>query len=145
MSTARPPAKKPGKRLLVASIGVATITYVSSQTGCAAEHDDDPAVSGNLISPPSVEPALRNDGGLLDASGNLLPPPDATIVTSGNLLPPPDATIVTSGNLLPPPDASYLQDAEPEDAATDASKPKDSGFDKDAFPPSGNLLPPPVQ
>lgn len=141
MSTPRPPSKKPGKRLLVASIGVATITYVSSQTGCALEHDDDPVTSGNLLSPPSVEPALRNDGGLRDGAA------DAEIFVSGNLVAPPydrDATIVTSGNLLPPPDAATHRDAEV-DASKDAGKPKDSGLDWDAFPPSGNLLPPPVQ
>ncbi len=60
---------RPGKKLLIASIGVAAISYVA----CGTE-----AVSGNLAPPPQ-------DGGkdaVADAieemiSGNLAPPPDA--------------------------------------------------------------------
>jgi hypothetical protein len=87
------------KRLLVAAIGVATISYASSQ-GCEPQPTMT-STSGNLVPPP--------------ADANPLPPArDAELPSSGNLLPPPprdagppqDAApdaLPTSGNLVPPP------------------------------------------
>jgi hypothetical protein len=152
-------SKRKGKRLLVAALGVATVSYLNAQ-GCTEETER--FTSGNLVpGPPDF--VTTGDGGAADAaridtgidtgiptSGNLLPPPvvDTGIPTSGNLLPPPavdasadaakdaalDTGLPTSGNLLPP----------PPDAAVDAGKPKDAQV-KDALPPVGNLLPPAPQ
>lgn len=129
------PDKRKGKRLLVASIGVATVSYLALQGGCTDEEETITTVA-NLLAPP------------LDASyesvttGDASRPVDAgfdALVVSGNLLPPPfDASsdaLITSGNLLPPP---------PPDAATDAAA--DAARDGQAdvgLPSVGNLLPPP--
>ncbi len=107
--------KRPGKPLLIATLGLATLSYATAQ-GCG---DDEPTPSGNLLAPP-VDASVDGgrDSGAMDAtSGNLLPPPpqDAALdalTPSGNLIAPPgDASLdaqlpPTSGNLLPPPDAS---------------------------------------
>jgi hypothetical protein len=147
--------KRKGKQLLVASVGVATVSYLALQGGCVDEADI-PLVA-NLLAPPwdaSIDTVTTGDAALpadaaLDAlvvSGNLLPPPppDAAtdaLTTSGNLLPPPppDAAmdaLTTSGNLLPPPPPDATVDAAPDAAARDAKV--DTGL-----PTSGNLLPPP--
>jgi len=112
----------PSRKLLIASVGVATINYVAA---CVRE----PETTGNLVAPPpsSAEvPPSTDSGGVLVAggragtggeaaipptSGNLVaPPPSAapqpssTPPTSGNLMPPPpSSTPPTSGNLVPPP------------------------------------------
>lgn len=112
----------PSRKLLIASVGVATINYVAA---CVHE----PETTGNLVAPPpsSVDvPASTDNGGVLATggragtggeaassvtSGNLVaPPPSATPQpsstppTSGNLMPPPpSSTPPTSGNLVPPP------------------------------------------
>jgi hypothetical protein len=89
------------RKLLVASVGVASVSYV---VACGSES------SGNLVGPP--EP---------DASADV----QADHPTSGNLAPPPDAGPhldagqdsgwdATSGNLVAP-------DAGNEDATTDAA------------------------
>lgn len=100
MTTTR---KRPGKPLLLATIGLATLSYASAQ-GCG---DDEPTGSGNLLPPPQ-------DAGL-DASKDSGPP---ILLDSGNLLAPPpqdaaadsalgdaalDAQLPSSGNLVPPP------------------------------------------
>ena len=72
-----------GRKLLVASLGVATLTYVA----CTSPS------SGNLMFPDDAAAAdAKADGPV--TSGNLMPPPpvDAAAdapVTSGNLMPPP--------------------------------------------------------
>jgi len=178
-SRAEPRASTPkgrkGKALLVAAIGVATVSYLK---GCAEDHQSfssgnllpgppDPALtrdaaadgaapsdaslpgSGNLLPPPG-------DASLPPVSGNLLPPPgDASLPpVSGNLLPPPpDASLPPSGNLVPPPppsDAGPLVDAGPLKDAELPPAPSDAGKPndaqvKDALPPVGNLLPPAPQ
>ena len=142
------PVRRKGKRLLVATIGVATVSYMGLHGGCT--EDGEMVVVANLLVPPvetSHDPSLvdasAHDAGqdALVGSGNLLPPP----VTSGNLLPPPtDAALDASGNLLPPPTDASLDGAA--DAATDAAHPADAAHPKDAkidtgLPSSGNLLP----
>lgn len=132
--------KRKGKRLLVASLGVATVSYLALQSGCTDDLEDVPA-SGNLVAPP------------LDASfetvttGDASAPRDAgldALVGIGNLLPPPilDASsdaLITSGNLLPPPPGTSSDAAV--DGASDASA-GDARTDTD-LPTTGNLLPPP--
>ena len=153
------PKGRKGKALLVAAIGVATVSYLK---GCAEEHQS--FSSGNLL-PGPPDPALTRDAAAdgaapsdasLPGTGNLLPPPgDASLPpVSGNLLPPPpDGSLPVSGNLVPPPppsdagrlvDAAALVDAELPPAPSDAGKPNDAQV-KDALPPVGNLLPPAPQ
>jgi hypothetical protein len=128
------------KPVLVASIGVATVSYLALQTGC--EEEEQMHQVANLLAPPldasfdpSVVPDAAEDGGF-DAwvSGNLLPPPP-TEDDAG-----PDA-LVPSGNLLPPPADAALDAAQ--DAAQDAAH--DAAHDAKVdtgIPTSGNLLPP---
>ncbi len=81
--------KKPGTKLLVASIGVAAVTYLacSSGTGPGPEgndagsgdaEDDRFQVSGNLVAPDSGAPDTSE---ITDASKD-------QFVSSGNLVPP---------------------------------------------------------
>lgn len=108
------------RKLLIASVGVATISYVAA---CGRE----PVTSGNLVAPPQPEAAgaptsggeasvlvaggAGGDAAIPPTSGNLVAPPPTTPVpkptstppTSGNLVPPPKPTPPTSGNLVPPP------------------------------------------
>jgi hypothetical protein len=141
------------KRLLVASIGVATVSFMSLQTGC---QDEEPVTSGNLLPVPigSVkDPALAGDAAAdaatdaLVTSGNLVAPPP----TTGNLLPPApidagpkdaalDALIV-SGNLVAPP-RDAAADAS-DGAAKDSGQARDARIDTGIIPPSGNLVPAP--
>ena len=83
------------KKVLVAAIGVATVTYAAA------------CLDGNT-----------------ETSGNLLPPPDAGAVDARTDGPPTDALseVVTSGNLMPPPpsDASSDADADAPPPPTDA-------------------------
>jgi len=84
-----------GRKLLIASVGVATINYVAA---CGGESHTSGGQGGE---------AHAGTGGL--TSGNLVPPPPAGAggaLTSGNLVPPPVAGTggaLTSGNLVPPP------------------------------------------
>jgi hypothetical protein len=82
-----------GRKLLIASVGVATINYVAA---CGGESH----TSGNLVAPPEGGSAHSGQGGAAHAgiggltSGNLVPPPPAGAggtFTSGNLVPPPPA------------------------------------------------------
>jgi hypothetical protein len=135
------------KRLLVASVGVATVSFMALHTGC---DDSDAQLTNvaNLLVP-------------LDGSIDFAFAPDANappIPTSGNLLPlpqdsgPKDAghdALVVSGNLVAPPPADAAADAASDaaaDAASDAA-PSDGSAAHDArvdtgIPASGNLLPP---
>jgi hypothetical protein len=133
------PDKRRGKRLLVASIGVATVSYLALQSGCT-DLGEETFTSGNLVAPPldaSVEPVLPGDAARPADAGS-----DA-LIGSGNLLPPPaDASsdaLITSGNLLPPPPEGGA-DAAP-DAVRDAAA-RDGQADV-GLPSIGNLLPPP--
>ena len=96
------------RKLLIASVGVATINYVAA---CGHE----PVTSGNLVAPPQYSggmPASTGDSGVLVAGGTAGTAGEAAIPpTSGNLVappPPPNAPLPTnspptSGNLVPPP------------------------------------------
>lgn len=85
-------------KVLVASLGVATISYAL----VACDQKGGPVTSGNLMPPLPVDAAPVVDGG---AGGTTAPPRDAaTGVLNG---PPIDAAalrVVTSGNLMPPPE-----------------------------------------
>lgn len=63
------PRFRPGRKLLVASLGVAAITYAA----CGTE-----SVSGNLAPPPGDGGNdVVSDAVVDQVSGNLAPPPDA--------------------------------------------------------------------
>lgn len=99
--------KRRGKRLLVATIGLATLSYAGAP-GCG----DDLGTSGNLLLPPAQDAgrdaSMDAGGDLGTPTGNLLPPP--LYQDSGNLLAPPptdastDSALPTTGNLLAPPE-----------------------------------------
>lgn len=117
MSSPPPPKKPVGRKLLVAAIGVATVSYV---VACGGKTDDDTQ-------------GTKADSGVNDAG------PD---VSSGNLVPPPDDTMapdtlgpdISSGNLVPPPDSMDDDTGAPDTSAEDTLTPDIS---------SGNLVPPP--
>jgi len=130
------PTSKPrkGRALLVAAIGVATMSYGGVQSGCGSTI----VTSGNLVSPPPAD-AGAGDAGAGDAGSDK----DGSMPVSGNLLPPPedDAGIVTSGNLLPPPPLDGGPDA---GRVTDGAVPDAGDAGDGSMPTSGNLLPPPA-
>jgi len=86
----QPPASpRKGKRLLVAALGVATVSFASGQ-GCGSDSGTERFTSGNLIPAPPLEAgafprdaalpealpdAQAKDAGVLPPSGNLPPPP----------------------------------------------------------------------
>ncbi|HEX6239922.1 MAG TPA: hypothetical protein VFZ61_03470 [Polyangiales bacterium] len=123
------------KRLLVASVGVATVSFLAVQAGCEEPRQYTVA---NLLAPPDFGSAERGDAAQdaspLDATPDALP-------ASGNLVMPPldaaphDAkghTIATSGNLIPVPgDAALdaLWDAQPSDAQPSDAQPSDAKAD----------------
>jgi hypothetical protein len=81
---ARPPRKRPGRKLLIASIGVAAVSYACQKTesGGGAKDGDGVEQVGNLM-PPQEEP---------------LPPEAADAATT------PDTPPEPVGNLMPPPE-----------------------------------------
>jgi len=122
MSEQKPrPGLKLGRKLLVATVGLATVSYVA----CGGSTSSGPSTTSDA----AVDGAVQSD----ITSGNLLPPPDTkpdtytADITSGNLVPPPDTGSsdagaadtgtskpdstppfdVTSGNLVPPPDSGF--------------------------------------
>jgi hypothetical protein len=144
-----PPARpRTGKRLLVAAVGVATVSFASTQ-GCEPEGGGYTIVtSGNLVAGPPYEagtsavtaPDARLPGPASDASvvDPRQPRPDAAAAEAtrdaASVREARDAGLPTSGNLLPPPRDAAVGDA----ASKEAGRP--------VLPPSGNLLPaPPVQ
>lgn len=147
----KPPAKpRRGKKLLVASVGVATVSFMALQVGCEGD-DDAPYPVANLLAPvdASTDYATIRDA-TLDAagdaqidSGRLLPlPPSANLLAI-----PLDASmdaIVSSGNLLPPMPSDAATDAASDAAqdahVKDATTPKDAKVDT-GLPISGNLIP----
>jgi hypothetical protein len=142
-----PKQQRARKRLLVATVGVATVSFLSLQTGC--EDDEYITTVANLLAVPldsSIDMAVVRDASTdatpLFPSANLIAVPvdsgpmDASgdaLTTSGNLLPPPqDASgdaLITSGNLIPPPHDAAA------DAASDAATARDAKADTGA--PSG--------
>jgi hypothetical protein len=112
------------RKLLVASVGVATVLYACEKK--------DPYPPGNLMAPVSAIDAAP-------APSETAPP------TSGNLMPPPQPSIADHppGNLMPPPppepsDAGATHDAGAKRDAGGPAKPKHGP----PHPP-GNLMPPP--
>ncbi len=102
------------RKLLVASIGVATVLYACEKK--------DPYPPGNLMAP---EPHAM-DASAPPTSGNLMPPPTDTVVVPTAA----DASaleMAPPGNLMPPPP--------PPDAGPIPKKPPHH--------PPGNLMPPP--
>jgi hypothetical protein len=92
--------ERKGKRLLVAAIGVATISYVSSQSGCKREPTST-TTSGNLVPPPAeAKPTPPDDIGV-QSSGNLVPPPAADAGRGQDAAI--EVPLPPSGNLVPPP------------------------------------------
>lgn len=92
----------PGRKLLVASIGVAAVSYVACSTT--------PETSGNLVAPPVDAAGGDAPSDAASSSGNLMPPPPVDASRDGTV--PADASDdglapidATSGNLMPP-DAS---------------------------------------
>src|SRR6187402_708703 len=91
------------RKLLIASVGVATINYVAA---CGRE----PVTSGNLVAPPPPSiagaPANAEDAGVVIASGAggaaTIPPTSGNLVAPPASAPAPTNTPPTSGNLMPP-------------------------------------------
>ena len=115
-----PPNSRKRKRLLVASVGVATVSFLALQTGCEDEVEYMHTVA-NLLAPPDFGTAVDAavDASASDAMADALP-------TSGNLISPigeiprydSGTSIATSGNLIPVPGDAALNAAQ--DAAQDA-------------------------
>jgi len=138
------PRRLQSRKLLVASLGVAAVSYV----GCVER----PQTSGNLMAPPTQDAGAAPEQGAAVAvpvpsastpperpptSGNLMPPPP---VDAGP--PPPPDFPPTSGNLMPPPpppDAGTIKPTPP-------TKPTARPVTPLPRPPhAGNLMaPPPV-
>jgi hypothetical protein len=109
-----PPRPQKGRKLLIASLGLATASYL----GCDGIGGE---TSGNLLPPPI------NDG------GSETKPPDTWV---GNLLPPPPND---AGKEVGAPDA---EDARTDAPDGSGDGPKDVPPEM-ILPPVGNLLPPP--
>jgi hypothetical protein len=93
--------KRTRKRLLVAALGVASISYVSTQSGCAPDADFDEESGASTAAyddeqEPSADPQQAKQALSIRADTQLTAP-DRLRPPVGNLLPPP------VGNLLPPP------------------------------------------
>ena len=93
------PKRVIGKKLLVASIGVAAISYMAGTAGCSTTNTD------------STSDASAGDAkDEFIGSGNLVAPiQDSSIVQDAGSDAPADATdedvFIGSGNLVPPPDS----------------------------------------
>jgi hypothetical protein len=116
-----------GRKLLIASVGLATTSYVA----CA----EDAPTAGNLLAPPIEEDAAR-------------PHPDAKLPLPSRDAAPDELGPV--GNLMPPPPIDAAED-EPADNASDAAGDATKDTQADGLdappdllhPPVGNLMPPP--
>lgn len=141
-----PKQQRARKRLLVASVGVATVSFLSLQTACE-DGDDHITTVANLLAIPldsSIDSVVVRDASTdarpLFPSANLIAIP----VDAG----PSDASgdaLVTSGNLLPPLPRDAATDAASDaaaDAASDAATARDAKVDT-GLPSSGNLVPVP--
>jgi hypothetical protein len=153
--------KRASKRLLVAAIGVATVSYVGTQSGCAPDSDaseDDTgenpsAYDDESVIPEVSEQALSTSGSelqFLPTSGNLLPPPHlgsraggvvvvepskVVLPPSGNLMAPPVVETVVVGIPVPPPSGNLMAPPVLEEV---------KAIGVPVPPPSGNLMAPPV-
>ena len=112
------------RKLLVASVGVATLNYLgAAPTACGGKADEGPTATGG-------NGGQGGSAGSDGSVGNLMPPPNPTVA---NLMPPPSPSVMpppstTVTNPFPPParDASV---APPRDAI---APPVDAGAHKDA-------------
>lgn len=126
--------KRAGKRLLVAAMGVATVSYVSTQSGCApdgdaldedlsasAPYDDEQPSIG--VAEQALDNAAANPGQIIKNPIKIVLPPVGNLMAPpvGNLMAPPPV-----GNLMPPPVIKQPVEVVP-------------------LPPVGNLMAPPVQ
>jgi hypothetical protein len=94
--------KRAGKRLLVAALGVATVSYVGTQSGCAAGSDAGEETGSEEVAPyDDEEPEIERSAQALEATVSIRAIDKVKIPglvhPVGNLLPPP------VGNLLAPP------------------------------------------
>lgn len=130
------------KKILVASLGVATISYaIACGDGSSPPARHPP---GNLMAPDRPEVTLPESDGGADATASPNPQPPA--------YPIPTEPIATSGNLMPPVDPAPVTDAgaarDAGAATKDAGAPKDAGVKPTPKPPlprpptSGNLMAP---
>jgi hypothetical protein len=105
-------AKLNPRKLLIASIGVATVDYIGL-SGCAGRAADDPiTVIANLMPPPHTQGI---DG--TASVANLMPPPRAGYITGPNAMPAPPSV----ANLVaPPPSVDPVDAGAAADAASDA-------------------------
>lgn len=114
--------KRASKHLLVAAMGVATVSYVSTQSGCAPDTDmseDEQAASSAPYDdegPAVSEQALSIGTGLsqgttivvgpkivLPPVGNLMAPPVGNLMAPPIVKPPVVIVLPPVGNLMPPP------------------------------------------
>ena len=131
------------RKLLIASVGVATINYVAA---CGGEAQ----TSGNLLAPPEGGSAHSGQGGASAGSSTVA---GSGGLTSGNLVAPPPAGSggVTSGNLVAPPPAGSGGSNATAGAGGKAGGAQGGSAGRGGAGPgggagftSGNLLPPPV-
>lgn len=89
--------RRPGRKLLVASAGVAAVSYV------VACHNEPPQTTGNLMAPdPTAEPSASPPSSAPpDIVGNLVAPPPFERADAAP--PQPHPSRMTTGNLMPPP------------------------------------------
>src|SRR3954467_3750028 len=115
-----PPRRLTGKKLLVASLGVAAISYL----GCEGKRPPEPPTSGNLMAPQPPESSQVQPGVPTGTDG----PP-----TSGNLMPPkpldagPKQPLPADAGPAQPPDVSTAQPADAGPAPKPKLKPADAG------------------
>ncbi|MET0411842.1 MAG: hypothetical protein ABW217_11135 [Polyangiaceae bacterium] len=110
-------AKINPRKLLIASIGVATIDYI---TACSGRAEDVVVVVANLM-PPPYEMGVGGNGTVANL---VAPPPGVAGATVANLVapPPPPPGAGGSGNVFVPRDAGS-------DAAIDAAESDDASLD----------------
>ena len=70
--------KRRGRKLLIATLGVAAVSYV----GCGSDNDN-PPTAGNLMPPPDSGMDAK-DGSTLDVVANLVAPPDVRETRDGS-------------------------------------------------------------
>lgn len=94
-----PPDKKRGRKLLVAAVGVATVSYV---VACGSQTE----TSGNLMPPDTGKVDGGGETGFDVSSGNLVAPdtgtPDTSAPDAGDAATDTGGFDVSSGNLVPP-------------------------------------------
>jgi hypothetical protein len=108
-------AKINPRKLLIASIGVATIDYIAA---CSGRAKDEITVVANLM-PPPYEMGVGGNGTVANL---VAPPPGVAGATVANLVAPPPPGMGGSGNVFAPRDAGS-------DAAIDAGESNDASVD----------------